>query len=144
MAYATQAEVEKEVGGAERLIELTDFDDTGALDAAVLADAIARADRLIDNYAVARYTVPFDPVPADIADVSAAETAYLLRKARGLVRDQDAIDHEERLIWLKDLSRGRVRIALAESPTASEHVGPAFVEPDEDRPITRSKMTGFV
>jgi phage gp36-like protein len=69
VAYSVQADVERRVGGLAKLVQLTAAPGGAAVDANVLAAAIAEADALIDSYAHKRHKTPFAaPVPATIVD----------------------------------------------------------------------------
>lgn len=57
MAYATQADMVSEFGESE-VIALTDRDNLGTVDAALLQDRLEKASGEIDAYLVKRYAVP--------------------------------------------------------------------------------------
>jgi phage gp36-like protein len=57
MSYATAAQMEEQFGLRE-LIALTDRDNIGVVDSAVLARAQGDADAEIDSYLAGRYTLP--------------------------------------------------------------------------------------
>ena len=59
MAYSTQADLESACGGAERLVQLADWDRDGIPDPPRIADAITKADALIDSFASKQFHVPF-------------------------------------------------------------------------------------
>lgn len=107
MAYSTVADIAL---SEQDLIDLTDDTDSGAVDAAILAAEIDRADRLIDSYLRGRYHTPFDPVPPEIVELSAALTKYNLYDRRGLVDDIIRRDRDDRVSFLKDLTADRARL----------------------------------
>lgn len=81
MPYTTQAEM-VDAFGADELIQLTDRADPplGAIDAAVLAAALADAAAEIDSYLVGRYTLPMSPTPTVLKRFNREIGRYLLYK----------------------------------------------------------------
>lgn len=76
MSYCTADDLTAEFGEVE-LIQLTDRNGTGQIDAGVLAKAIGRADRLINGFLGARQL----PVPADtVVDIACDLARYYLYK----------------------------------------------------------------
>lgn len=57
MTYATSSDMTAQFGSRE-VVALTDRDDDGVIDAAVMASALAQASAEIDTYLVGRYTLP--------------------------------------------------------------------------------------
>jgi phage gp36-like protein len=128
MAYCTQ-------GGLLKLISLADLAQLTAEsgdtpDAAVITDAIAKADAEIDAYCGVRYQVPFAPVPEMVRSLSADMALYHLHTRRGLglkaasqeVRRQK---YEDALAFLKAVSRGQAVIlgaAGVEEPGQAQDV----------------------
>jgi phage gp36-like protein len=143
MAYCTQADVQKEVGGSQRLIELTDDDRDGVADAAIITDAISRADALINSYVQRRESVPYASTPEIIRDKAVQETAYILKRRRRAVTDDDREQHEENIRWLEMFALGKVSAGEDPPPTKSSAVAAAMVERDSDEDISRSKLRGF-
>ena len=66
MAYCTQDDIQNSGIPEDDLIQLTDDNDQGVVDAAVVAKAISRADEMIDGYLRSRYDMPLNPVPGMI------------------------------------------------------------------------------
>lgn len=107
MAYATVADIAL---SEQDLIDLTDDTDSGAVDSAILAKAIDRADRLIDSYLRGRYHTPFDPVPVEIRDMSAALAKYFLFERRQVPPDGVRRLYDDKVGYLKDLSTKRAEL----------------------------------
>lgn len=142
MPYATQAQLELAAGGAARLTSLTDWNQDGSGDAAVIAEALAVADGLIDGYARSRYATPIANPSDTLRRVAAQEAVYWLRSSRGMASDADRADHEERLEWMRDLATGKVR-PDEPLPASSTAVKSAWVSADSDRAVTRDNLKGF-
>jgi len=97
MAYSAQADWELAAGGLDRLTELSDFDESGQLNLDVLERKVADVDDLINAFLRERgFTVPLSTVPPAIRALSAAETLFELRQARGSANDSDRAMHEQR------------------------------------------------
>lgn len=152
MAYSVQLDVQNAVGGARRLVELADWDGDGVADVAVLADAIAKADALIDSFASKRFHVPFSPVPTIITQHSATLARLTMARRRGqLTQDeQDEWDtiagtDEKKPGWLLLLARGVVTPGGDPLPTAHSTMQNDFVDTvmPSDRDAARDKLGGF-
>jgi len=146
MAYCTQADVEKECGGLQRLVELTDDARSGNLDQAaidLLTGKIADADAWIDSYAQRRHAVPFASPSAAIKRLSIKETVYLLLSRRGLQTDDDEKAHERREHWLEGLAAGRVSPGTDPVPTKSTAVAAQVFDRSCDEDISIESLKGF-
>lgn len=128
MPYCSQQDVENAAGGTEDLRQLSDWNGTNAIDAAIIADKIDEVERWIDSYARLHYVVPFNDVgagsnevPDAIRRLCAREVRYRLAEPRRMAVAWEK-QHDEDLEWLRDLSRGRVRLTVnppEQSPAAS-------------------------
>lgn len=151
MAYSTQTDVEQAAGGAIRLLQLVDWDNNNAIDAARLAAAIAKADSLIDSYAVKHYKVPFATVPPIITTHSADLAMLYLVRSRGPLSDveQDLWDSiagtdEKKPGWLLLLAKGIVTLGVDPAPPASEMVvDQVETAMPTDRDVSREKLAGW-
>lgn len=100
MTYATQQDLLDQFGERE-LVALTDREGSGAIDAAVLARALADADAEIDSHLVARYTLPLTGTYPTLKRHAANLARYFLSGAEvtevAVVRTryQDAIRYLE-------------------------------------------------
>lgn len=109
MPYTDQAALEIAAGGTAALIELTDINHDGVADWTAIAQAQAEADSWIDGYARRLYgeQLPFDPVPAAIRAMAAAETVYRLRSYRRVLSDSDHQLRAERDATMTSLESGQ-------------------------------------
>lgn len=118
MAYSTQADVQVAIGGGDRLREYSDIENSGAVDVAVVAAAIAEADGVIDSYVGHRYAVPLAVVPDVIVRLSARWAARVLRVNRYQGAqvtedlDREKIDRE----WLDSVAHGIVSLGIEPTP----------------------------
>ncbi|MCL6612625.1 MAG: DUF1320 domain-containing protein [Peptococcaceae bacterium] len=133
----------------DKILELADFEGTGDInDLRVqkrISDAINDAASEIDGYCMARYPVPFNPVPAIIKKLAVDLALYNLFSLRGF--DEDSPDkviaerYRAAVKTLENLSRGIVTIGQPEPPDLAADNRPAFAGPE--RMFTRDKMSGF-
>ncbi len=81
MAYATLTDIEKSLP-QDIIIQLTDDNNMGVVDQAVVDEAIAWADDVIDNHVRGKYPVPLNPVPDMIKKISVDLSIYFLYNRR--------------------------------------------------------------
>lgn len=110
MAYSTFDDLVVAAGGADRLVQLADFDQDGTADPAIVAKAIQRADNWIDSHLRRMYPVPLDPVSSFINDMSSREAIYILTVWRKMVTEQDLVLHKERELELRSADKGVVMV----------------------------------
>jgi phage gp36-like protein len=132
------------------LVELADWDGDGIADR--IADAITKADALIDSFASKQFHVPFSPVPPIIAQHSATLAKLSLARRRGqLTHDEleewDSITSTDtkKPGWLYLLARGVVTpggdpLPLAHSTMVADTVETTL---PGDRDAARDKLAGF-
>ncbi len=148
MAYTTQAACEIAAGGLANLVDLCDQDGTGsgALNEAVLTEAITATDGWIDSYVAKQRAVPLSPVPDAVARLAAQEAVYRLKanKPRPPIGPVEQQRHDENLKWLEGIASGRVTLGVDPQPAKSALVSPAVVLVDDaDAEITACNTKGF-
>ena len=140
MAYCTQSDILDQMD-SDVLIQLTDDADAGTIDADVVTQKIADADALIDGYCGARYSVPFDTVPALVLKFSVDIAIYNLYGRRKGAPEDRRTRYKDAVEFLKGVARGDN--SLGENDPDS---GETSFEVSSDNPariFSRSKMTGF-
>lgn len=139
--YCVLADILEQLSERE-LIQLTDDQDLGLVDASVVDRAITDADAEIDGYCGTRYPVPFLPVPGMIRKVSVDLAVYnLYARRRGAPEDREK-RYNNAVRFLKDVSGGRVSLG-ADAPVVSDDSGPEATTKKADRIFTRSSLDGF-
>ncbi|MBE0529533.1 MAG: DUF1320 domain-containing protein [Rhodospirillales bacterium] len=129
MPYATQQDLIDRYGEDE-LIALTDRANppAGAIDAAVVARALADADSLIDGYVGSRYALPLAEVPPLLTQIACAVARY--RLAKDGPTENLTKDHDTALRTLRDIADGRLALPVGETETpAPASVGVAIAGP---------------
>lgn len=148
MAYTTLQLVQVAVGGSEALVQLSDQENTGAVNTAVVDQAIATADTVIDSYLSQRWAVPLSaPIPPEIQNLSTRWAARVLRsfdfKGQPITDDINAekIDRD----WLKDVRDGKIQLPGLD---AIANKAPIVVDKattrDSSLAISLAKMEGFI
>ncbi len=141
MAYCTQANLKEEVSEPV-LIELTDDEGTGAVNAGRVIQAITDADAEIDSYLAQRYAVPMTVGLALLKDISknlSLERLYL-RRSGALPEDRKTrIDAVRKL--LSDIAMGKASLGVTPEPPVDSTGGSVFT--GDERKFTRDGMDDF-
>ena len=119
MQYFTQLEVQNYVG-EENLVNLTDDDDDGAVDAAVFNTIRKNVQEEIDGYCEGRYDVPFSQVPRLIKIIAIRLFIAELYKRRTLELpesvEQDLTNARRNL---EMISKGQIALTASSSNKSS-------------------------
>lgn len=126
--YTTQADFEARFGPDE-LLALTDRSGSGAVDAAVFAQAAQDASAEADVYLGARYALPLASVPPVLVQICADIARYRLWADRASEEVRRRYEDVQRLLRL--IASGEVSLGLASNaPAAGEaqaaHPGRVF------------------
>ncbi len=119
MSYATQTDLERLVSPAV-LVQLADDDADGTADAAIVADALARAAAEIDARCALRYQVPFSPVPALVTGLAVDLALYHLytRRSNADVPQIRKDRYDAAIRLLTDVAAGRATLGVQPPPAA--------------------------
>lgn len=142
MSYATQADLTERYGEA-MLIDLTDRADppAGAVDAAVVADALINTDALIDGYLKNRYALPLAATPQLLIDLALPIALYKLH--RNQASDKVIKDRDDAVATLRAIAAGTVRLDVAGvEPAAS--IATQVKTSDRERDMTPCNLKGFI
>lgn len=110
MTYATQQDMIDRFGNDE-LIQITDRTNTGAIDANVLAQALADADAEIDGYLGSRYSLPLTSVPKILTRLACDIARYDLYDAQAT--DQVKERYQNAREFLTAVSRGKITLGVS-------------------------------
>lgn len=142
MSYATLLLLTERYG--ERMvIELTDRSTpkTGAVDADVVARALADADAVVDGYISGRYLLPLTETPPLLADLAAQVAIYKLHRFAPPSHIKE--DYERALSELGKISKGTVRLPIAGVEIESSGAS-GVVTTDRERPFTEENLRGWI
>ena len=123
MPYCTQTDIEKLIP-VEELAEVTA--ETGETpDAAIIAEAILKADAEIDSYLGVRYCLPLASAPDRVKSLSVDMAIYHLYSRRSVAPEVRQKKYEEALDFLREVAKGKAIIVGAagvEAPSTSADV----------------------
>lgn len=159
MAYSTFDDIRIAVGGSRNLVELADLEDTAAAVGPTAAEqltdpnvvdvvgkAISEADGIINAYLKQRSSVPLAIVPDEIAAMSAAWAARVLRRQRykqqPLSEDQEA-EKTDRL-YLADIAKGIIQLGIQPTPAKSDIVVDKAAPRDSTLTVSRERLKPFI
>ena len=145
MSYSTIDDMGKLIP-LEMLIQLTDDENTGALVATRVEEAVRQADSEIDSYCAMKYGVPLDPVPEIVRKCSVDIAIYNLYSRRvEEIPPTRSERYRNAVRCLEGIVRGTVSLgeSPAGEPTASGDEASANTKTAKDRVATRLGMAGF-
>ena len=139
MAYSAQSDITEQISESD-LIELADDTGVGAVDASVVARAIADADGEIDSYCGSRYAVPFSPVPVMIRKLAVDIAVYNLYTRRAVLKlpEERQKRYENAVRFLRDLAKGIISLG-ADAPAEPDSGKPQATSSKDDRIFTTRK-----
>lgn len=120
--YCTQAHMVERFG--EQLVtQLTDRENLGAIDAAVLDAAIADATAEIDMYLAGRYALPLSSVPLTLARLACILTRDVLATGSDVSDERWSKQADDARKLLREIAAGKVSLgvdALAQTPAGGD------------------------
>lgn len=140
MTYSSELDVQIAAGGVANLVSLTDQDNAGIIDLAVLAKAQAKADSTINSYLRLRYATPLAGPTEEIKDCAAALAVYYLREPKQMLTPPEIDAQKLRIAWLEGIRDGKIRIDEP-APAKSTAVRSAIVHLAGD--VTRDTLKGM-
>lgn len=112
--YITQTDLEAELG-ADKLLQLTDPEGTGEVDAARVARAISFAEGTFDSYARTRYTLPV-PTTEKVKSVCVDLAVYNLQRSRASTPEKaEALKkslYDPAIAFLNAMSKGTAALDI--------------------------------
>lgn len=122
MSYATQQDMIDRFGEREVRI-LTDRDNVGLIDPAVLAYALTQADAEIDGHLQGRYGLPLAVVPTLLVGIACDVARY--RLAGTDIRETDPIRmrYKDAAKLLVSISKGELNLGLSAGGEAAPEAG---------------------
>ena len=142
MAYCILADIKKAIPEVV-IIQLTDDDNIGEIVSANVNKAIAAADATIDAYCQRYYTIPLNPVPPKIVEISADIAIYNLYSRSDLPLPEIRKERKDAAIrFLEKVSEGKISQLGATTPAPST-ANDAAMSNSAERIFTLDKMKGF-
>jgi phage gp36-like protein len=140
MPYCTSQDLIDRFGEQE-VLELTDRNQTGVIDKAVLEQAIADADAEIDAYLAGRYKLPLGHVPAVLPRIACDLVRYYLYEDHSTEYVQKRYDDATK--FLRSVARGDVNLGLSAQGSEATPAGNAQMETG-GRVWDRNDSKGFI
>lgn len=141
MAYCTIDDITKLIPG-EAVMQLTDDDNLGQVNQAMVDEAIAQADAEIDSYCADRYSVPFVSAPAIIRKCSVDIAIYNLYSRRvEEMPEARAERYKNAVRQLEGIAKGLMSLGQA-AATAGEG-GAETNMAETGRVFTRETLKGY-
>lgn len=144
MSYCALADIQLLIPLA-KIVELTDDDGNGIIDAGVVDQVIKDADSEIDVYCSAQYTTPFTaPVPDLIKRYSIDISIYRLYSRRLTRGVPDAVRqrYEDAIALLKRIADGLGSLPVDESAASDSEV-PRMKKTSSDRIFTDETLEDY-
>lgn len=108
MAYAAKSDIQKRLDDS-KLIQLTDFSNSGSMDDARIAEALALATALIDSYAGGRYQLPL--VASDqVRDLCVSLAIFKLYEGRQLANEWAQGLYDRAVDFLANVQAGKASL----------------------------------
>jgi phage gp36-like protein len=145
MSYSTLDDIKKLIP-ADILIQLTDDENTGAVVASRIDEAVAQADAEVNAYCATKFTVPFAPVPVVIRKLSVDLAIYNLYSRRvEIVPETRSERYKNAVRTLEGIAKGTVALDVAPmaDPPANTDENPKNTRSADDRVFTKTNMEGF-
>lgn len=144
MAYAAQSDLVPLRMTQDDLVQLTDDDNSGNIDAAVVTAALEEASGKVDSYCRSRYATPLQQSD-DVKGLTLDIGVYLLfsRRREMTVGETVRQRYEDAISFLKDLATGKAQLDQPAGATPQTSVqGPTI----GDRPhiFGRHNTEGFI
>jgi phage gp36-like protein len=131
MAYCTLDDIKEEIQ-EEVLIEITDLEETGAINEARVVTAIERADSIINAHLGVRIPVPVDPVPDAVNEMSVDIALYTLFSRNENVPKLRTDRHNMAIRMLKDFAAGNLSVGAILGEESSAGTGIVYSAPSKD------------
>jgi phage gp36-like protein len=142
MPYSTLSDVQDQLSEAE-LIGLTDDAGAGAVDADVVARAIADADEEIDGYVGSRVKVPLSPVPGIVRKVSVDTAIYnLYARRHNSIPEIREKRYDNAMKFLAKVATGTISLG-ADDPEGNPPSTSGIAAKSAPPVMTAAKLEGF-
>lgn len=139
--YSTLEDIKKLLP-EDIIIQLTDDENTGAVNQARVDEAIKAADAEINSYCATKYAVPFATVPDIVNSLSVEIAIYNLHKRRTMPEDIEK-RYDKAIAKLKDISRGLITLGIDPAPAATSEGVAETNKTESDRVFTRASLRNF-
>lgn len=138
MTYATLQNLIDRFGEVE-LIQLTDRQNLGIVDATVVSRALSDADARINGYLAVRYALPLSvPLPTELERLACDIARYALHEER--VTEIVGKRYEDAIALLRDVASGRAELGL--NNTANKPASSSLAVMSANTPVWKREDSG--
>lgn len=130
MSYATTQDMVARFGEGE-VIALTDRENTGSIDEAVLAPALAEATAEIEGHLAARFALPLASVPQLVVGICCDIARYRLSGASVVETDPTRNRYRDAVRLLESIGAGKVGLGLDQAGQAAPVASSVLIQPGE-------------
>jgi len=116
MPYCTVQDLIDRFGETE-ILELTDRDQSGAVDEVAANGAIEDASAEVDGYIGSKYSLPLDSPPAVLTRIAADIARYRLHD--NLATEEVRKRYDDALRFLKSVGKGEISLGVADPPSTT-------------------------
>jgi phage gp36-like protein len=137
--YISQGDLDEYI--EERsLIQLTDDNNAGSVNAAIVEECIGGAEDEVDGYLASRYTVPIaGTVPGNITEACVVLACRRLYVRRGRVPEMFSEVVKDTMDMLKMIAKGQIQIDADEPSSPKGEIDVTY----QERVFNRSNMSGW-
>jgi phage gp36-like protein len=147
MAYATQADLVPLCLAQKDLIELTDDNNTGAVNAAIVTAALEEASGRVESYCRNRYVTPLQQ-SEDVKALTLDIAVYLLfsRRRETTIGETVQTRFDQAIGFLKDIAAGRASFDQPATAAAAQSsiAGPEYSQKDRRLVFREEHLKGFI
>lgn len=115
MSYAAETDIAARYG-SNLLLTIADPDGTGAVNAALVTQALSDADQLIDSHVQERYQLPMSPVPSLLVTLAVDIAVYRIAT---LPTDEMRNRYQDALKLLKNIATGTLQLGATPVPQST-------------------------
>jgi phage gp36-like protein len=141
MSYSALSDITDDLD-EEILIQLTDDEDTGAVNESRVTAAIAKADAEIDSYLSKRYTLPLSSTPEVIKKLSVDIAIWNLYSRRNKMEEVRKARYDAAVKLLVAMSKGDATLGIDPEPAGGEQQIKASRTKDDRTFTIGKKSTG--
>ncbi len=144
MPYAQQTDISPRRLTAAQLVQLTDDANLGQVNAAIVADVLADASGIIENYCRQRYALPLQQTP-ELTTLCVDIAVYKLYSRRpGKMAVEVRQTYEDAMSLLKDIATKKASLDQPVTPTVEQSPSASLLVSGKPRIFGNSNLEGFV
>ena len=117
--------------GEREVIALTDRDNTGVIDAVVLAQGLTSADDEINAYLASKYSLPLASTPVIVRDFACDMARYRLCSAEVTETEEVRNRYNDAIKFFNKVAKGEISLGLNGLNVVPAPTGPVLLKTNE-------------